>query len=79
MPLFFGSSIISALLVVVAFVRWNEDGTGLTLMAGAVYFIGMFVCTVIFNVPLNNSLAKLDPNSVKAPHTWAHYLKTWTN
>ena len=79
MPLFFGSSIISVFLIVVAFVQWREAGTELTLMAGAVYFFGMFVCTVLFNVPLNNSLAKLDKNSDNAHRVWSRYLKTWTN
>jgi uncharacterized membrane protein len=79
MPLFFGSSIISVLLIIVAFVQWNEAGSNLILIAGAVYFIGMFACTVLFNVPLNNSLARLDPNSTNAHQVWSHYLKTWTN
>ena len=79
MPLFFGSSMVSVLLIIIALAQWDEAGAEMTLMAGAVYFVGMFVCTVLFNVPLNNSLAKLDPNSTEAYHTWSHYLKTWTN
>lgn len=78
MPLFFGSSIISVLLIIVAFAHWGEAGSGLTLIAGAVYFIGMFVCTAIFNVPLNNSLARLDTNSDNAVQVWSHYLIAWT-
>jgi len=79
MPLFFGTSIISVFLVVVAFAYWGEAGAELTLIAGAVYFVGMFVCTVVFNVPLNNSLARLDPNSDDAVQIWSRYLKTWTS
>ena len=78
MPLFFGSSIISVLLVIVAFANWGEAGAELTLIAGAVYFVGMFVCTVVFNVPLNNSLARLDSNSDDANQVWSRYLVTWT-
>ena len=79
MPLFFGSSIISVLLIITAFIQWNEAGTILILIAGAVYFVGMFACTVLFNVPLNHSLARLDQNSTNAHQIWLHYLKTWTN
>lgn len=79
MPLFFGSSIISVLLIIIAFVYWGEAGAELTLIAGAVYFFGMFVCTVLFNVPLNNSLAKLDTNSDNAHRVWSGYLRNWTN
>ena len=79
MPLFFGSSIISVLLIIFAFIHWDENGAELTLIAGSVYFVGMFVCTVVFNVPLNNSLARLDQNSANADPVWSRYLKTWTN
>jgi uncharacterized membrane protein len=79
MPLFFGSSIISVLLIAFAFMHWGEAGAGVTLIAGTVYFVGMFVCTVLFNVPLNNALARLEPDSVDAHPVWTRYLKTWTN
>lgn len=78
MPLFFGSSIISLCLITVAFAHWGEAGTKLTLIAGAVYFIGMFISTVVFNVPLNNLLARTDPNSDNAHQVWSHYLSNWT-
>jgi uncharacterized membrane protein len=50
MPVFFGSSIISFLLVVVAFVYWGEADTGLALIAGMVYFVGMFAC--LWRIPV---------------------------
>lgn len=78
MPVFFASSIISLLLIMLAFVYWDETGAGLALIAGMVYFVGMFVCTVVFNVPLNNALSRLDPNSGNAQQAWSHYLKNWT-
>jgi len=78
MPVFFGSSIISLLLIIVAVSQWNEVGSGILLVAGLVYFVGMFLCTVVFNVPLNNSLAELNENSSNAQEIWSHYLKIWT-
>lgn len=79
MPLFFGSSIVSFLLVVAGVINWGEAGAGMTLLAGLIYFFGMFVCTVLFNVPLNNALGALTPNSTDGFQLWTHYLKTWTN
>jgi len=79
MPLFFGSSLISVCLIIAAFAQWGEDDAELILIAGSVYFIGMFVCTVFFNVPLNNSLERLDPNSTNAHQLWCRYQKTWTS
>jgi uncharacterized membrane protein len=79
MPLFFGSSIISALLVVAGVMSWGEAGAGMALLAGAIYFFGMFACTVLFNVPLNNALGSLAPNSTDDFQLWTHDLQTWTN
>jgi len=79
MPLFFGSSIISVLLVIVAINDWGESGAILALIAGLIYFIGMFICTIVFNVPLNNSLAKMEYGSGNAQQVWLHYMSNWTN
>jgi uncharacterized membrane protein len=78
MPIFFGSSIISLILIVVGFIYWDEAEAGLVLIAGVVYLVGMFVCTVVFNVPLNNTLSRLDPTSDNAQQGWSHYLNNWT-
>ena len=78
MPLFFGSTIISVLLMITALLYWGEPGATLSLIAGAVYFFGMFICTVVFNVPLNNKLARATLNSDNAHKAWSHYLTTWT-
>lgn len=78
MPLFFISSLLSMLLIVLAFIDSGEAGSTLALISGIVYFIGMFICTVVFNVPLNNSLARVDRNSSNTQQIWSHYLKNWT-
>ena len=78
MPLFFGSTLVSGMLIIVALVHWGDAGAGLLLLAGVVYFVGMFVCTVVFNVPLNNLLAKLNEDSTHAEEVWSRYLNTWT-
>ena len=78
MPVFFASTVISVLLIIVAFSQWGEVGSGVALIAGLVYLVGMFMCTVVFNVPLNNRLTALNPHSADAEVNWSHYLKTWT-
>lgn len=78
MPLFFGTSVVSVILIFVSSSNWGETAAGVGMIAGLVYFVGMFVCTVVFNVPLNNSLARIDSDSAKAQQIWSHYLKTWT-
>jgi uncharacterized membrane protein len=78
MPLFLGTTLTSLMLAIVAAFRWGEPGTIATAVGGIVYVIGMFVCTMIFNVPLNNALAAVDPASAQAKSVWARYLNDWT-
>jgi len=78
MPLFFGSSIISLCLIFYGYIHWGEAGSQLTLLAGAIYFTGMFACTAMFNVPLNNVLAAIDDDDINTQVIWAGYLKSWT-
>jgi uncharacterized membrane protein len=78
MPFFAGTTVVSLVLAVVAFFRWGEPGSTAMLAAGPIYVGGMFLCTMLFNVPLNNALAAVDPASVEATPVWARYLKDWT-
>jgi uncharacterized membrane protein len=78
MPLFFGTTLVSAILAVLAVFRLGEPGAVAMLAGGVVYVVGMFVVTMSFNVPLNNALAAADPASADAAPLWARYLKDWT-
>jgi|SoimicMinimDraft_17_1059745.scaffolds.fasta_scaffold357562_1 uncharacterized membrane protein len=46
--------------------------------AGVLHVVGMFIVTMIFNGPLNNALAPVDPASSEAASVWARYLAVWT-
>jgi uncharacterized membrane protein len=78
MPIFLGTSLASAVLVVLAFFRWGEPGAMAMLAGGVLYVLGMFVVTMVFNVPLNDALAAVHPSSPEAASLWVHYLKDWT-
>ncbi|MBR0871308.1 DUF1772 domain-containing protein [Bradyrhizobium tropiciagri] len=78
MPLFFGTTLACAVLAALACVRWQEPGAIAAICGGVLYVVGMFVVTVIFNVPLNNQLAALDPASSAAAPVWVRYLSDWT-
>lgn len=75
MPLFFGTSISAAALSVLALVRWDDPAAIFMFAGGMIYVVGMFVCTVVFNVPLNQELARA---GAEADDVWARYLKVWT-
>ena len=78
MPFFLGTTLIGLALAVLALGRWGEPGAWMMLAAGVIYVLGMFVCTMVFNVPLNNALAAVDPASAEAAAVWARYLADWT-
>ncbi|MBL4632921.1 MAG: DUF1772 domain-containing protein [Kofleriaceae bacterium] len=78
MPLFITTSFASLVLAVWGIFRWGHSGAPLLAIGGLIYFIGMFVCTVAFNVPLNNALEAVDPTAPEAAGVWSDYLRDWT-
>lgn len=78
MPLFFGSSLGSLVLGGLGAWHWQAPGAPMLVAAGLFYVLGMFVCTVACNVPLNESLAAVDPASAEGARVWADYLVRWT-
>ena len=78
MPFFCGTTLASLILAINGLVRRGEPGAMAALAGGLIYFAGMFLCTIVFNVPLNNSLAAVDAGSEAAAPAWARFLKEWT-
>ena len=78
LPIFFGSTITCAALVVVAIADISAAGSISMLVGGAAYVIGMFVVTVAGNVPLNNRLETTVADGPGGPAMWELYLKRWT-
>lgn len=71
MSAFAGTALLCLLLSVGSFVGWGQDGARLALIGSLVYLIGTFGVTVIFNVPLNDRLAK------EGTGFWPNYLAAW--
>jgi uncharacterized membrane protein len=77
MPLFFGTSLLYLLLAVLALFDWSDPNAPLLLIASLTYFGGMFLCTVFFNVPLNNHLAQAREGGIDKIQLWPYYCKYW--
>jgi len=78
MVLFFGSTLLYAFLAAVAVFEADIGGRWLLVAAGLIYVAGMFLCTVVFNVPLNNRLANVASDVSAKSKTWVHYYEHWT-
>ena len=78
MALFFGSTLLYAVLAAVAVFDTDLAGRWLLFATGLIYVVGMFLCTALFNVPLNNRLANAGNDDNAKAETWTHYFKHWT-
>jgi uncharacterized membrane protein len=78
MPIFFGTTLAALVLALLGLMRWGAPAAAAMLAGGIIYVLGMFVVTVLCNVPLNNALAAVDPATTEAASVWARYLKDWT-
>jgi uncharacterized membrane protein len=78
MTALFGTGLACMALVIVALVDWDADYGPFLLVAAALYVIGCLGVTMAFNVPRNNALAVLEPESAEAASVWRRYLTEWT-
>jgi uncharacterized membrane protein len=81
-PLFFaaflGPAAACVLLAVAALLRWSEPGAFSLLAGGVLYLVGGPLVTMLFNLPLNNALAAVAPDSDDGARLWHRYLSDWT-
>lgn len=79
MTLFLGLAGVSLVLAVSA-IGWTEGPAGTFIaVAAVVYLLGCFGVTVLFNVPMNESLGAMNPQDAQTGTYWTEtYLPRWT-
>jgi uncharacterized membrane protein len=77
MPFFVATTLSSLVAALLGLLRSDQPGAAM-VTGGVIYVVGMFVVTMVRNVPLNNLLAAADPRSAEGSSAWARYLKEWT-
>ncbi len=78
MGAFFGTAAASVLVVIFSLLRWSEAEAVYLISGGLVYLIGTILVTMAFNVPRNDALAAVDPQSADGARLWAGYVNSWT-
>jgi uncharacterized membrane protein len=73
-----GTAVACAGLTVQAVLGWSVPGAPLRLAGSLAYLLGSFGVTLAANVPRNDALAALDPDSMSAVAAWTNYLSGWT-
>jgi uncharacterized membrane protein len=48
------------------------------VVGSALYLVGSLLVTIVFNVPKNEPLAALAPDSPRGAYAWALYVSDWT-
>ena len=81
-PLFmvalFGTAVASLLLGISSFLQRYQPGATYLLVGSLLYLVGTVLVTIVFNVPLNNALAIVKPDSAEGANVWSNYLTRWT-
>lgn len=77
MTVLFGTGVAFTALGAYAALDLERDGAPLQLVASALYLVGVVVLTVVYHVPRNNRLDRVDPNSAAGKAYWATYLREW--
>jgi uncharacterized membrane protein len=78
MLVFVGTAVLCAVLAVVTFVLWPDEGRVELLLGSALYLFGCFGVTMVANVPRNETLAGLDAGTAEAASYWREYVSRWT-
>src|SRR5687768_7873981 len=76
--LFVGMAGVSVLAGGLAVARWGSAGAGWMLAGGLIYLLGGFGVTLVFNVPLNDALARGSVDHAEAEARWREYVARWT-
>lgn len=75
---FFGTAAGCLVLAIAALFRWG-DAAAIYLLAGSLlYLLGSILVTMARNVPLNQALAAVAPNSSEGARLWTRYVAEWT-
>jgi uncharacterized membrane protein len=78
MTVFMGTAVACLFLIVFALLKWHQPSAVYSLVGSLLYLIGTFGVTMVCNVPLNDALAIIKPDSAEGSSFWAKYLTNWT-
>jgi uncharacterized membrane protein len=78
MAVFLGTGALCVVLAAASLFAWNNPGATYLLIGAIVYIAGSIAVTMFFNVPLNDALALVTPDSAEGASLWARYLSNWT-
>jgi uncharacterized membrane protein len=74
---FFGTAALTGVLGLAAPLKWSEPGSGWLLLGALLFLNGPFGVTLLKNLPLNNKLAAMKPDSAEGARFWEEFRAVW--
>ncbi len=78
MVVFFAPGIAGILLSLSLLFQWQHSLAPYLLAGSLLYLVGTIGTTVFGNIPLNDALAVVNPDSFEGSALWSKYLTDWT-
>ena len=78
MAALFGTAVACGALAVWALFAWDERFAPYLIVGSALYLIGTILLTIVYHVPRNEALARVEPHSADAESHWTRYRSGWT-
>jgi uncharacterized membrane protein len=78
LAVFFGTAAACVLVMIASLLRWHDPGAVYLIIGAALYLVGTFFVTFVFNVSKNNALASVQTANPESASLWTDYLSTWT-
>ena len=78
MTALFGTGALCVYLGVRGVLDWGDRRATLLVVGSAVYLGGVILLTIAYHVPMNDSLATVDPHAAGAAAEWSDYVDRWT-
>jgi uncharacterized membrane protein len=76
MLVLFGTGVVCVLLMIAGFQHRDDPAAVWQIVGAALFLIGMLI-TIMYHVPHNEQLIKIDPNAAGASATWRHFYSPW--
>jgi Predicted integral membrane protein len=77
MVVFMGTTVLSFVLGIVSIIKLGKISALYVIAGSLLIFVGVFLVTTLFNVPLNDTLAAVTSGSADGAIAWKEYLDSW--
>lgn len=75
---FLGTAALSLALLAYSVFNLGAPGSLFLIVGALIYLGGVIVLTMTLHVPMNEALARLEPQPAESATYWTYYLQRWT-